>query len=80
MKIKGLHFADVAEIKEAVTDELKKVQKERFSAVFRNCTTAQKAVYMPVELILNKKNICVFRICLRFKKKSVPKIWTALCM
>jgi len=26
MKLKGLHFADVAEIQEAVTDELKKVQ------------------------------------------------------
>jgi len=25
---KGLHFADVAEIEEAITDELKKVQKE----------------------------------------------------
>jgi len=27
MKLKGLHFADVVEIQEAVTDELKKVQK-----------------------------------------------------
>jgi hypothetical protein len=27
MKLKGLHFADVAEIQEAVTDELKKVPK-----------------------------------------------------
>jgi len=27
MKLKGLHFADVAEIQRAVTDELKKVQK-----------------------------------------------------
>jgi hypothetical protein len=35
MKLKVLHFADVAEIKEAVTDELKKVQKERFSAAFQ---------------------------------------------
>jgi histone-lysine N-methyltransferase SETMAR len=26
MKLKGLHFADGAEIQEAVTDELKKVQ------------------------------------------------------
>jgi len=29
MKLKGLHFMDVAEIEEAVTDELKKVQKKR---------------------------------------------------
>jgi hypothetical protein len=28
MKLKGLHFADVAEIQEAITDELKKIQKE----------------------------------------------------
>ena len=34
MKLKGLHFADVSEIQEAVTDELKKVQKEKFSAAF----------------------------------------------
>jgi hypothetical protein len=26
-KLKGLHFMDVAEIKEAITDELMKVQK-----------------------------------------------------
>jgi len=30
MKLKRLHFADVAEIQEAVTDESKKVQKEEF--------------------------------------------------
>jgi len=35
MKIKGLHFVDVAEIQEAVTDELKKVQKEEFLAAFQ---------------------------------------------
>jgi transposase len=34
-KLKGPHFADVAEIQEAVTDELKKVQKEEFSAAFQ---------------------------------------------
>jgi len=32
---KGLHFADFAEIQEAVTDELKKVQKEELSAAFQ---------------------------------------------
>jgi hypothetical protein len=34
-KLKGLHFADVAEILEAITDELKKVQKGEFSAAFQ---------------------------------------------
>jgi hypothetical protein len=47
MKLKGLHFVDVAEIQEAKTDELKKVQKEEYSAAFQklysctNCTAAQ---------------------------------------
>jgi len=35
MKLKGLHFADVAKIQETVTDALKKVQKEGFSAAFQ---------------------------------------------
>jgi len=35
VKLKGLHFADVAEIHKAVTDELKKVQKEECSAAFQ---------------------------------------------
>jgi len=34
MKLKRLHFADVAEIQEAITDELK-VQKDEFSAAFQ---------------------------------------------
>jgi hypothetical protein len=57
MKLKGLRFADVAEIPDAVTDKLKKVQKEEFSALFRNCMTTQKPVYMPMELILNLKKV-----------------------
>jgi transposase len=36
MNLKGLHFVDVAEIQEALTDELKKVKKEEFSAAFQN--------------------------------------------
>ena len=31
MKLKWFHFADVAEIQEDVTDELKKLQKEEFA-------------------------------------------------
>jgi len=59
MKLKGLHLADVAEIQEAVTDELKKVQKDEFSAAFQK-----------LELISNKKK----GTCLRFLKKSVLKL------
>jgi hypothetical protein len=43
MKLKGLHFADVAEIQEAVTDELKKVHKEEFSAAFKKMYDRVKA-------------------------------------
>jgi hypothetical protein len=53
MKLKGLHFADVADIQEAVTDELKKVQKEEFSAAFyklhyraKACTYANGAYFV----------------------------------
>jgi hypothetical protein len=41
MKLKGLHFADAAEIQDAVTDELKRVQKEEFLTAFQklyDCT------------------------------------------
>ena len=47
MKFKRLQFADVAQIQEAVTDELKKVQKEEFSATFQklyDCAEACKYV------------------------------------
>jgi len=53
MKLQGLYFSDFAEIQEAITDELKKVQKEEFLELFRNCTTAHKLLYMPMQLILN---------------------------
>jgi hypothetical protein len=43
MKLKGIHFADVAEIQAAVTDELKKVQKEEFSAAFQKLYDRTKA-------------------------------------
>jgi hypothetical protein len=43
MKLKGLHSTDVAEIQEAITDELKKVQKETFSAAFQKLYDRAKA-------------------------------------
>jgi hypothetical protein len=52
---------DVAEIQEAVTDELKKVLKEEFLQLFRNCMIPQKNVYiyLPLELGLIKKKTYV---------------------
>jgi hypothetical protein len=43
MKLKELQFAGVAEIQGAVTDELKKVQKQEFSAVFQKLYDRAKA-------------------------------------
>jgi len=60
MNLKGLHFVDVVEIQEAATDELKKAQKKRnFRQLFRKRTTAQKTVYMPMEIILDKYGLCL---------------------
>jgi hypothetical protein len=43
MKVKGLLFADIVAIQEAVTDELKKVQKEEISAAFQKLYDHAKA-------------------------------------
>jgi len=79
VKLKGLHFADVPEIQESITDELKKVQKEEFSAAFINYTTAQKLIYMLMDLIFSKKKTRVFLMCHRFLKIS-PKTFGPHCV
>jgi hypothetical protein len=43
IKLKGLHFVDVAEIQEAVTDELQKAQKDEFSAASQKLYDRTKA-------------------------------------
>jgi hypothetical protein len=72
MKLKGLYFVDVAEIKEAVTDEWKKVEKEEFLAAFQklyNHATAYRCIYANEAYFeLKKKTICVFLTCHQFKK------------
>jgi len=68
MKLKGLHFADVAEFQEAVTDELRRSKKRNFWQLFRNCKTAQKPIHMYANGTYLDKKV----MCLRFKKIS-PK-------
>jgi hypothetical protein len=64
MKPKGLHFADVAEIQEAVTDELKKVQKEEFLAASQSLYDRTKArIYTYGAYFELKKKRCVFSSC-----------------
>jgi hypothetical protein len=43
MRLKGLHLADIAEIQEDVTEELKKAQKEEYSAAFQKLFDRAKA-------------------------------------
>ena len=61
MKSKGLYFANVAEIQEAITDELKKVQKEEFSAAFQKLYDHAKAcIYASGAYFEFKKKARVF--------------------
>jgi hypothetical protein len=69
MKLKGLQFADVAEIQETVTDELKKVQIEEFSAAFQKLYDRAKACIYANGAHFELKKVCVFLTYLRFKKK-----------
>jgi len=81
MKLKELHFAGVATIQVGVTDELNRVQKEEFSEAFQKLYDRAKAcVHMPVGLILNKKKVCVFLKCHRFKKKINPETFGPQCV
>jgi ABC-type phosphate/phosphonate transport system ATPase subunit len=73
MKLKGLHMADVAAIQEAVTDELKKVQKEEFSPAFQKLHDCAKACIYANRILDLKKKSCVVLICFRLKKKLHQK-------
>jgi hypothetical protein len=60
MNLKVLHFADVVEIQEAVTDESKKVQKEEFSAAFQKLYGRAKAcIYAKGAYFEFKKGTCL---------------------
>jgi hypothetical protein len=54
MKFKELHFADVAEIQEAVTDELKKVPKKRgIFGIFSEKVRPRKSLYIHIDIFAN---------------------------
>jgi hypothetical protein len=64
IKLKGLHFTDVAEIQEAVTDELRRSQKGNFRLLFRT--------------VRPRKRLCIYIYIyvngayFQFKKGYVP--------
>jgi hypothetical protein len=59
IKLKGLHFADVAEFQEGVNDELKKVKKEEFSAAFQKMYDRAKASVYANGAYFEFKKLCV---------------------
>jgi len=71
MQLKGLHFVDGAEIQEAVTDELKKVQKEEFLVAFQKlCNHTKVCLYANGAYFeLKKKSMCP-----KFSQKSILKL------
>jgi histone-lysine N-methyltransferase SETMAR len=74
MKLKCLHFADVAEIQKAVTDELWLVQKEEFSAAFQKLYDRTKAcLYTRGAYFEFKKGTCLPHVTSIFFKIS-PKL------
>jgi HD superfamily phosphohydrolase YqeK len=73
-EVKILFFADVAEIHEAVTDELKKVQKEKFSAAFQKLYDSTKAcIYANGTYFEFKKSMSSSGV-FNLKKKLVLKL------
>ena len=74
--LKGLHCGHVAEIQEATTDELKKVQKEEFLAAFQKLYNCAKAcIYASGAYFEYKKRYA----SLIFKKIS-PKTYGLHCV
>ena len=65
----------VAEIQEAVTDELKKVQKEEFLAAFQKLYNSAKAYIYANGAYFELKKLCVFLMSLWFLKKLVLKLF-----
>ena len=53
IKLEGLHFGDVAEIQEAVTDELKEASEEEFSSAFQKLfDRAKTCIYIYIYIYI----------------------------
>jgi hypothetical protein len=76
MKLKGLYFADAAKIKKAVTDELKKFQKDEFSAAFQKLYDCANACMYANGTYFELKKVRVFD----FLKKISPKTFGPHCV
>jgi hypothetical protein len=69
MKLKGPLFADVSDIQKTVTDELKKLQKDEFSAVLQKLYYRTKScIYVNVAYFELKNGMCLPHKSLIFKQ------------
>jgi hypothetical protein len=75
MKLKWLHFADVAETQEAATYELKKVQKEEFSATFQKVYDRTKVCVYANGAYFEWKGYVSSSSVFDFLKQSVLKLF-----
>jgi hypothetical protein len=57
----------------------RRYKKRNFRQLFRHCTTAQKPVYTPIDIILNVKRY-VSLMSLRFLKNASSTTSGALCV
>jgi hypothetical protein len=73
MKLIGFHFADFAQIQEAVTDELKNVHKEEFSAAFQKPYNRSKACIYANGVYFELKNY-VFLMRFRVLKSALKHL------
>jgi hypothetical protein len=81
MKVKGLNFVDVAEVQGAVSDELKEVQKEEFSADFPKLYDCTKAcVYANGAYFEFKKKGYASSACVFNFKKISPRTFGLHCV
>ena len=68
INLKALDFADFTKIQKAITDELKKLQKEEYSAAFQKMYECAKACIYANGAYFELKKLRVFLVCLRFLK------------
>jgi hypothetical protein len=69
--VKGFHFVDVAEVQEAVTEEFKKVQKDKFSGFQKLYNSAKACIYSNgVYFELKKDSYVIFSCVFNLKKKK----------
>jgi hypothetical protein len=59
MKLKRHHFANVAETQESITDELKKIKREDFSAALQKLYDRAKACIYVSEAYFEEKIMCL---------------------